>query len=128
MTSYSVCIPSNGTGQRFNNELPKQFVQIKERPLIYHTVSAFVNCSLQLSEFKLNEIVISCSAEFEDYIRERVVRPLTEQSNWLRITLVRGGKVRHESICSCLHYLTGLRRVRGEHPEIIKTQLIICID
>ena len=113
MTTYSVCIPGNGTGQRFNNELPKQFVLIRDRPLIYHTVSAFVGCARKLSEFKLNEIVISCSSEFEDYIQESVVGPLIEEDSLLRITLVRGGEVRHQSIFNCLKHLAGRHEVTG---------------
>ena len=110
MTNYSVCIPCSGTGQRFNNELPKQFVLIGDRPLIYHTVSAFVSCSFKLNEFRLNEIVISCSADFEEYIRKNVISPLIEQNNLLRISLVRGGEVRHQSILNCLKHLAGLKR------------------
>lgn len=113
MTTYSVCIPGNGTGQRFNNELPKQFVLIRDRPLIYHTISAFVTSARKLKEFKLDEIVVSCSAEFEDYILESVVAPLTEPDNLLRITLVRGGEVRHQSIFNCLKHLAGRHEVKG---------------
>lgn len=120
--NYSVCIPCSGTGQRFNNELPKQFVLIRDRPLIYHTVNAFVNCSLKLKKFKLNEIVVSCSSEFEDYIRENVVLPLTDQHNLLRITLVRGGEVRHQSIFNCLKHLADRNEVKGNF------KLLICLQ
>lgn len=34
---------AGGTGRRFNSELPKQFVQVCGKPLIVHTLEAFLN-------------------------------------------------------------------------------------
>lgn len=116
MPTYSVIIPGNGTGQRFKNELPKQFVLIRDRPLIYHTIKAFVDCSRQLrTDHKLNEIVVSCGAEFDEYVRTKVVEPIMEQNGSIAIKLVRGGKFRHQSIFNCLKYLAAHSSCTGMH-------------
>lgn len=114
MIHYSIVIPANGTGQRFNNELPKQFVMIRNRPLLYYTIDAFVNCSIKLKDCKLNEIVVSCSNEFENYIQQNIIEPLIEQNNKLKIHLVEGGQFRHQSIFNCLRYLANFYDSKGK--------------
>ena len=114
MINYSVIIPANGIGQRFNNKLPKQFVLIRNRPLIFYTIDAFVNCGKQLKEYKLNEIVIACSGEFNDFIQEKIVQPLLKENKFLKIKLIKGdSSFRHQSIFNCLQYLADLNDEKG---------------
>jgi 2-C-methyl-D-erythritol 4-phosphate cytidylyltransferase len=42
-------IVAGGRGNRMNNEMPKQFLEIAGRPLLMHTVEAFYKFSLELS-------------------------------------------------------------------------------
>lgn len=113
MKNYYVVLPANGSGQRFNNEQPKQFVLIRNKPLIYYTIKSFIDCSYRLANYALNTIVISCSQSFENYIREQVIEPLTKHDDSLKIKLVRGGEYRHQSIFSCLKYLDESHRNAG---------------
>ena len=41
MLNYSVIITAGGTGKRMGTEIPKQFIEIAGKPLLFHTISIF---------------------------------------------------------------------------------------
>ena len=46
----SAIIVAAGSGKRFGSEKPKQFLDIAGKPLIFHTLERFENCSRQLTK------------------------------------------------------------------------------
>lgn len=89
-------IVAGGSGKRMENEIPKQFMEINEKPVLMHTIQAFLNAD---SGFKIV-----------------VVLPENQIENWKLIcqkkdfnaeqTLVAGGFTRFHSVKNGLKKIT----------------------
>ena len=80
-------ILASGKGNRFKNETPKQFLNIKGCPVIIHSLRPFQECN------EIDEIIIVTIKEFIDKTRN-----LIDQNKISKVyEIVEGGKVRQES-------------------------------
>ena len=86
--NWSLIIPAAGTGSRFGGELPKQFLPLKGRPLIAHTIERM------LEEADLAEIVVAVSPD-----RLGWFDGLVGESGWRgRVRPVAGATTRQQSV------------------------------
>jgi len=88
----SVIITAGGIGRRFGGNLAKQFVTLKGRPLIYHTIEAFSDHP------QVQEIIISLSEKEFDYYSKQI----DEAFFSLNLKFVKGGDTRQESVFNAL--------------------------
>jgi 2-C-methyl-D-erythritol 4-phosphate cytidylyltransferase len=84
----TVIIPAAGSGARFGGELPKQYLPLRGRPVIAHTIERFLRETVV-------ERVIVCAAEEHLQTVRSLALPRTE--------VVQGGATRRDSV------LAGLR-------------------
>jgi 2-C-methyl-D-erythritol 4-phosphate cytidylyltransferase len=96
----SVIIPSAGIGKRMGT-LPggvgKQFIELKGRPLLSHTVSKFENSKY------VDEIILVCSADIVSYVKREIV----EANGFGKVrSVVPGGKERQDSVYAGFRVLT----------------------
>ncbi len=97
MSRYFAIVPAAGSGARFGAEIPKQFLDLAGRPLIYHAVSALCRCPW------IDQVWVVLSPEDEwwggyDW---------SEFGNRLRVAAC-GGKTRAESVSNGLAAVAGL--------------------
>lgn len=59
-------ILAGGTGKRFKNNIPKQFIKIYGKPIIIYTLEIFVNID------NIDIIVICCKNEWKDFIKKEI--------------------------------------------------------
>ncbi|CCY23656.1 2-C-methyl-D-erythritol 4-phosphate cytidylyltransferase [Brachyspira sp. CAG:484] len=84
---------AGGTGQRFSNEnLPKQFVEVEQKPIIIHTLEIFENHSL------IDKIYISIHPQYYTLMCELVTRHKLNKVKGI----VYGGETAQESIYNAL--------------------------
>ncbi len=89
-------ILAGGNGTRFDANYPKQFVEIKKKPLIVHTLQKFSNCN------SINQIFIVC---LKDYVDE--MNTIINKYSISKVSgIIIGGSTRHESIKNGVNYLT----------------------
>lgn len=82
-------IVAAGRGIRLGGEIPKQFRNILDRPLLAWTISQFEKAE------KVDEIVVVVPEDYLLYANERVVNPFSfEKTN----KIVIGGETRNESV------------------------------
>ena len=84
----SVLILGAGSGTRMNSKLPKQYILIKDKPIILHTIEKF-------SHF--NEIIVVINKSHISFFEKHL--------NDNKIKLVFGGKTRSESVLNGLKYI-----------------------
>ena len=78
---------ASGSGSRYGNELPKQFVKIAGKTIIEHTVNVF-----ETNE-AIDEIIIVVTPEYRSVAEEILLR-----NNYKKVTkILNGGKIRKES-------------------------------
>ena len=81
-----------GQGKRMNSSVPKQYLLIKEKPILYYTLKAF-------EDSFIDEIILVVGEGEEDYCRENFI----ETYNFTKITkIVVGGKERYHSVYNAL--------------------------
>ena len=90
----SVIIPAAGSGTRFGGDTPKQFLELRGRPLISHAVERF------LAESSVERVVICASPE-------GLARLEGISSAWDRVSVVEGGATRRDSVAAGLRALEG---------------------
>jgi 2-C-methyl-D-erythritol 4-phosphate cytidylyltransferase len=98
----SAIIVAAGEGKRFGGETPKQFVTIRDKPLIIYTVEQFERCSA------IDEIILVLAAErLEDFMKAYASPCFTKMKR-----IIEGGKTRAESVFNGL-------QVVSENTEIV---------
>jgi len=78
-----------GGGSRMKSKIPKQFLLIKKKPVLYYSLACFQNTSI------IDEIILVAGEEFIPYCREEIV-DLYGFSKVKRI--ITGGKERYDSV------------------------------
>jgi len=112
-------IVGGGKGLRMNSSTPKQFLQLKNRPIIAYALEAFGACD------KINEIYLVVSKGEVEFCRETLL-PSLELAK--PIQLVEGGLRRQDSVYNGLlamegheHQPPGIERGhegrQQQHPE-----------
>ena len=91
-------ILAGGRGLRFSRDIPKQFVNLKEKPIIIHTIEKFENCAL------IDAICVVCIEEYKAYCAKLCAEYGIHKTKWI----FSGGITRHFSIASGLRHLSEL--------------------
>ncbi|MEO8795175.1 MAG: 2-C-methyl-D-erythritol 4-phosphate cytidylyltransferase, partial [Daejeonella sp.] len=95
---YYAIIVGGGSGSRMESEIPKQFLLLKGKPLLMHTIEAFHFSTLH------PEIILVLNVDFHKYWED-----LCKQFNFnIPYTLVKGGSQRFFSVKN------GLKAVKGK--------------
>lgn len=93
---YAV-IAAGGIGSRMGNvEKPKQFLKIKDKPIIVHTVEKFyVNDELK-------KVIVLCPDQWVNYTKEVFCKYLPEND---KVVVLKGGSTRNETIMNSIKYI-----------------------
>ena len=116
-----------GIGSRMKQKLPKQFIEINNKPLFIFTLEKF------LSVQQIDKIILVINKNYEDLYKQYLLKFDLLQN----IELVNGGQTRQESVSLSLDYLSdkaadndivtihdGARPLVS--PEIILNNIITC--
>ncbi|MEJ6775900.1 MAG: 2-C-methyl-D-erythritol 4-phosphate cytidylyltransferase [Crocinitomicaceae bacterium] len=97
MGIYTVIITAGGIGKRMNSDLPKQFIEINEKPILMHTMEQVYHFNPKF------QIILTLPEAWKSYWEELLV------SHDFRIPhrIVDGGKERYHSIKNALEYCYG---------------------
>ena len=81
-------IPSGGIGTRLNSPIPKQYIEVLGKELIYYTLNTFQNCNL------IDQIIIPAHESYFDLLHQ-----IKEKYGFTKIKkIVAGGKERQDSV------------------------------
>lgn len=87
-----------GQGSRMGTKVRKQFLEIKEKPLVYYSLLQFQKCDF------IDEIIIVTGEEDRDYCQDQIVTPY----HFSKVTnIVAGGRERYNSVYHGLQYVQG---------------------
>ena len=93
----TVIIAAAGIGKRMGSDTPKQFLQIKGKPVLYYTVDAFEKND------NIDSVVIVTGRESIEYCRKEIV----EKYAFKKVkAIVEGGKERQNSVYNALNTIT----------------------
>lgn len=88
MKKYVAIVLSAGSGSRMKSDIPKQYLPLIEKPVIYYSLMAFQNSPV-------DEIILVSGANDIEYCRKEIV----ERYGLSKVTrIVAGGKERYDSV------------------------------
>ena len=118
---HFLIIVAGGTGKRMNSSLPKQFIEIHNKPIIFHTIEKFLSADSSI------HFVISLHQDFVDYWKELLKK---YQFNFNH-EIVSGGKERFFSVKNALD-LVPENAILGIHdavrPLVSKETILSCFE
>ncbi len=93
---FSVIL-AGGTGNRMGNtDKPKQFLTIKDKPIIIHTIEKF------LAQPKFEKIIVLTPREWVDHTNRIISKYIGECD---KIAVISGGDTRNETIMNSIDYI-----------------------
>jgi 2-C-methyl-D-erythritol 4-phosphate cytidylyltransferase len=82
-------IAAGGQGKRIEGKLPKQFLMLKDKPILAHTVDKFERCEL------IDEIILVVPEDYLEYCSQAIV----DKYNFKKVRkIICGGKERQDSV------------------------------
>lgn len=88
MSKFTAIVLSGGTGKRMNSDIPKQYMMLKDKPVLAHSLLAF-------EQSPVDDIVIVCGAGDEEYI----IKEFVEKYGLSKVSAVcEGGAERYNSV------------------------------
>lgn len=90
-----IIIVAAGSGKRMNKSINKQFIELKNKPILIWTIEKFYDNKL------VDNIYLVIKEDEEDYINN-----ILEKHSINNITLVYGGKERQDSVFNCIKYIS----------------------
>lgn len=89
MGKRTAIVLSAGSGKRMNSDTKKQYLLIKDKPIIYYSLNTFQQSSI------IDEIILVASKDDLDYVK----RDIVEKYEFSKVThIVSGGKERYNSV------------------------------
>jgi len=104
-SQYNVIIVAGGTGSRMQSKIPKQFIEVKGKAILIHTIEKFI----EFDEY-INVIV----AVHKDYMTDANFM-LAEHFPDKNIQVVVGGDTRFHSVKNGLNCITNKNDIVGIH-------------
>lgn len=97
MSKFSIIITAGGIGKRMGASLPKQFIQINEKPILMYTIEQFYHCDPKA------QLLLTLPEDWRTYWEELI------EENDFRIPhrVISGGIERYDSIKNALHFCHG---------------------
>jgi 2-C-methyl-D-erythritol 4-phosphate cytidylyltransferase len=104
-SQYNVIIVAGGTGTRMHSTVPKQFIEIKGKPVIIHTIEKFLDFDEHIN------IIVSVHPEYMTDANFMLAEYFPEKN----IHTVPGGETRFHSVKNGLHAISNKNDIVGIH-------------
>lgn len=85
-------ILAGGRGTRMNSDVPKQYMLIEDKPLLYYTIKAF-------EDSFIDSYVVVCGADDVEFVKNQIINLYGFKKCFMVVT---GGKNRYDSVFSGL--------------------------
>ncbi len=93
---YGVIL-AGGIGSRMGGEKPKQYLTVKNKPIIIYTIEKFLSCS------EFDEIIVLCPSQWTEHTKNIIKKYLGPALE--KIAVVEGGSTRNETIMNAIDYI-----------------------
>lgn len=94
MKNYVILL-AGGVGKRMGADIPKQFIEVNDKPIIAYTIDKF-----QKNEY-IDKIVVVCVKEWINHVEKIVKKFGFNKVEWI----IEGGKTGHDSIRNGVFFL-----------------------
>ncbi len=117
MTNFFALIPAAGSGSRMGNELPKQYLSLAGRPMIYHALHRLCNSS------RINGVFVVLARDDEEWKKH----DWSEFSHKLAVMYC-GGETRAESVINGLQAAREISSISDEDWVLVHDAARPCLS
>ncbi len=93
---YGVIL-AGGIGSRMGGEKPKQYLTVKNKPIIIYTIEKFLPCP------KFQKIIVLCPAQWVEHTKNIIKKYVGPAMD--KIVVIEGGNTRNETIMNAIDYI-----------------------
>ena len=97
MKNFAAIVLSAGSGKRMKSDIPKQYMNLGGKPVIYYSLKAFLDCCF-------SSVVLVCGKDDVEYCQKEIIKKYKLSGV---TAVVPGGKERYHSVYE------GLKAVQG---------------
>jgi 2-C-methyl-D-erythritol 4-phosphate cytidylyltransferase len=118
--NFTFVITAGGIGKRMKSQIPKQFLLLKGKPVLMHTIQCFYDFD------KTSQLLVTLPKDWWEYWQR-----LVKQHEFnIPITLIDGGVERYDSIKNALTHATGsiIGIHDGVRPIVSQETITKCIE
>ena len=94
--TYGVIL-AGGVGSRMGGEKPKQYLELKGKPIIIYTVEKMFTCP------QFEKVIVLCPAQWVEHTRNLITKYLAPAGD--RIAVIEGGDTRNETIMNAIKFI-----------------------
>lgn len=88
MKNFAAIVLSAGSGKRMKSDVPKQYMNLNDKPVIYYSLKAFQDCGF-------SSIVLVCGKDDVEYCQKKIIKKYKLSGVTAVVT---GGKERYHSV------------------------------
>jgi len=92
-------ILAGGIGSRMGGETPKQYMDLRGKPVLVRTVEQFAEVDA------IERILVLCPGDWVDYTAELIERHMCADEKSAKITVIQGGETRNGTLLRALDYI-----------------------
>lgn len=93
---YGVIL-AGGVGSRMGGEKPKQYLTVKDKPIIIYTIEKFIVSP------ELEKIIVLCPAQWVEHTKNLIKKYISPAAD--RVTVIEGGTTRNETIMNAIDFI-----------------------
>lgn len=93
---YGVIL-AGGVGSRMGGEKPKQYLDLKGKPIIVYTIEKFFTCP------QFEKVIVLCPAQWVEHTRNLIAKHLAPAGD--KIAVIEGGNTRNETIMNAIAFI-----------------------
>lgn len=105
-------ILAGGIGSRMDGaDMPKQFLPLKDKPIIIHTLERFLLCE------RFEQLYVGAHADWIDYMNSLINQYLPKDKS--KITVTPGGENRNETVLNIVHTIEYTNGTSQDHIIVV---------
>lgn len=93
---YGVIL-AGGVGSRMGGDKPKQYLTVKDKPVIIYTIEKFFTCP------QLEQIIVLCPSQWVEHTKNLIKKHIAPAMD--RVVVIEGGTSRNETIMNAVDYI-----------------------
>ena len=93
---YGVIL-AGGIGSRMGGEKPKQYLTVKNKPIIIYTIEKFFTCP------QFEKVIVLCPAQWVEHTKNLIKKYIAPSMN--KVVVIEGGSTRNETIMNAIDYI-----------------------
>ena len=93
---YGVVL-AGGVGSRMGGDKPKQYLTVKDKPIIIYTIEKFISVP------QLEKILVLCPSKWVEHTKNLIAKHIAPAAD--RVAVIEGGSTRNETIMNAIRYI-----------------------